>query len=78
MLLKKLLKDWKSVAEGTIKPKEQKAILYIGHDSTIVNILSSLGVWDPQIPGFGINMQFEFSLDRSTNEYGLEVNTRSD
>lgn len=72
-MLKKLLDDWKSAADGTLKPKERKAFLYIGHDSTIVNILSTLKVWDPQIPGFAINILMEFSRDKITGEYGLEV-----
>ena len=73
VLLKKLINDWKSVIDGTIKPKERKAFLYIGHDSTIVNLLRALKVWDPQVPGYAINIFIEFSQDEYTNEHGIEV-----
>lgn len=56
-----------------IKPKERKAFLYGGHDSTIANLLSALNVFDPQVPGYGVAIMLEFSKDRITNEYGVEV-----
>lgn len=71
--MKKLLQDWKAVANNSLAPKERKMFLYGGHDSTIVNILRTLQVWDPQFPGFGIMILFEFSKDVITNTYGLEV-----
>lgn len=70
VLLKKLINDWKSKEENSIK---QKAFLYGGHDSTIVNILRALNVWDPQLPGYGITILFEFSRDVVTGHYGLQV-----
>ncbi|KAB0791597.1 hypothetical protein PPYR_03397 [Photinus pyralis] len=73
VLLKKMIEDWKSVADGTLKPKQRKAFLYIGHDTTVVNILSALKLWHPQVPGFAINTFFEFSQDLNTKEYGVEV-----
>lgn len=77
VFLKKLISDWNSTVDGTLKPKDRKAFLYIGHDSTIVNILSALKVWDPQIPGFAINVLMEFSQDTITKEYGLELFLRN-
>lgn len=77
VLLKKLLSDWKTKADGTLKPSQRKAYLYGGHDSTIANILSTLKVWDPQIPEYGITILLELSKDRITNEYGLEVFLRN-
>lgn len=73
VFLKKLLADWQAVASDSPKSKARKAFLYIGHDSTIVNLLSTLKVWDPQLPGYAINILLEFSKDRITNEFGLEV-----
>ncbi|KAF5286471.1 hypothetical protein FQR65_LT12554 [Abscondita terminalis] len=77
VLLKKMIEDWKSVEAGTIKPKDRRAFLYVGHDSTVVNILSTLKIWDPQIPGFAINTLFEFSYDRDLHEYGVEIFLRN-
>ncbi|KAF5290084.1 hypothetical protein FQA39_LY14865 [Lamprigera yunnana] len=77
VLLKKLINDWISVIDGTLKPQDRKAFLYIGHDSTVVNILSALKIWDPQIPGFAINTIFEFSYDKNLRTYGVEVFLRN-
>lgn len=73
VLLKKLLEDWKDVANNNLKPKNRLAVLYGGHDSTIANFLSALNVFDPQVPGFGIAVLLEFSVDTVTKNYGLDV-----
>lgn len=73
VFIKKLLSDWTAKAVGTIKPRSRKAFLYGGHDSTIVNILRALKVWDKQFPTYAITILFEFSKDLATNDYGLEV-----
>ncbi|KAK5638355.1 hypothetical protein RI129_012650 [Pyrocoelia pectoralis] len=73
VLLKKLISDWTAAQSN---PKH-KAFLYIGHDSTIVNILSTLKVWEPQIPGFAINVLFELSFNDTQNEYGVEIFLRN-
>jgi prostatic aicd phosphatase len=77
VLLKKLVSDWRSKVDGTIEPAQRKAFLYAGHDSTIVNILSALKVWDPQMPDYGITVLLELSRDKITNEYGVEVFLRN-
>ncbi|XP_063930430.1 testicular acid phosphatase homolog [Zophobas morio] len=77
VLLKKLISDWRSKADGTIKPPQRKAFLYGGHDSTIVNILRTLDVWDPQLPDYGITILLEFSTDKATNTHGLEIFLRN-
>ncbi|KAL3270774.1 hypothetical protein HHI36_021300 [Cryptolaemus montrouzieri] len=77
VLLKKLISDWKSKADGQLKPKERKAFLYGGHDSTIANLLSALKVWDPQIPVYGITILLEMSRDKSSGEMGIEVYLRN-
>lgn len=77
VLLKKLLADWQEVVDGSQTPKNRKAFLYGGHDSTIANLLSALNVFDPQVPGYGISILLEFSKDKITNNYGLEVNQYS-
>ncbi|KAG5883754.1 hypothetical protein JTB14_023176 [Gonioctena quinquepunctata] len=76
VLLKKLLEDWTAKAEGTIKPEKRKAFLYGGHDSTIVNILRTLRVWDEQFPVYAITILFELYKDTSNN-YGVEIYLRN-
>lgn len=73
LLLKKIIDDWTSYVNGSIKPEEQKAFLYGGHDSTIVNIMRSLDVWDPQLPDYAITVLLEFSKDTISDVYGVEV-----
>ena len=73
VLLKKIVGDWKSVRDNTIEPKDRKAFLYAGHDSTIANLLSALKVFDPQVPGYGAAILLELSRDKITKQYGVEV-----
>ncbi|CAG9815088.1 unnamed protein product [Phaedon cochleariae] len=77
VLLKKLIQDWTSKAAGTIKPSARKAILYGGHDATIVNLLSTLKVWDEQFPDYAITILFELYKDNASNEYGIEIFLRN-
>ncbi|XP_018561726.1 prostatic acid phosphatase-like isoform X2 [Anoplophora glabripennis] len=77
VLLKKLLEDWRSKADGTISPSIRKAFLYGGHDSTISNIMSTLKIWDPQIPGYGVTILFELWKDLATDKYGVEIYLRN-
>ncbi|CAG9820084.1 unnamed protein product [Phaedon cochleariae] len=77
VLLKKLIEDWSAKAAGTIKPSARKAILYGGHDGTIVNLLSTLKVWDEQFPGYAITILFELYKDNATSDYGVEIYLRN-
>ncbi|KAF5290069.1 hypothetical protein FQA39_LY14850 [Lamprigera yunnana] len=70
VFIKKLIEDWKLTMNGTLQPK---AFLYVGHDSTIVNILSALKLWTPQIPNFSCNIFVEFSYNHSIDQYGVEI-----
>ncbi|CAG9770170.1 unnamed protein product [Ceutorhynchus assimilis] len=76
VLLKKILNDWQSKINGTISPKTRKAFLYGGHDSTIVNFMRSLKVWDPQLPDYAITILLELSQDQA-GTYGVEVFLRN-
>lgn len=44
--VKKALEKMQDKAEGKLKPESQKMFVYVAHDSTIVNVLSTLNVWD--------------------------------
>ncbi|KAF5286470.1 hypothetical protein FQR65_LT12553 [Abscondita terminalis] len=70
VFVKKLIEDWKDVQNASTR---LKAFLYVGHDATIVNILSALKLWEPQVPNFSANVFFEFSYDRERDEYGVEI-----
>nr|CAH7742768.1 unnamed protein product [Callosobruchus chinensis] len=77
VFIKKVLNDWESKATGTLAPKERKAYLYGGHDSTIVNIMRSLKIWDTQFPRYGIMILFELLKDEKSGEYGIEIYLRN-
>uniref|UniRef100_A0A1Y1N7Z4 Acid phosphatase n=1 Tax=Photinus pyralis TaxID=7054 RepID=A0A1Y1N7Z4_PHOPY len=73
VLVKKLIADWTAATSGG----KRKASLFIGHDSTIVNLLSALKIWEPQLPGFAINVLFELSHNGTRDEYGVEIFLRN-
>jgi hypothetical protein len=63
-LLKKIINDTQAKAEGKLNPPGRKMFMYAGHDSTISNLLSSLKVWDPQIPDYGIMILIELHSNK--------------
>lgn len=75
--IKKLLNEFQSKINSTIKPKELKISLYTGHDSSIVNILSALKVWTKQFPEYGIMAMFELVRDKSSGEIGVQFYLRN-
>ncbi|XP_057663613.1 prostatic acid phosphatase-like isoform X1 [Diorhabda carinulata] len=74
VLLKKLMEDWTTKIEGK---NNFKAFLYGGHDQTVVNLLSTLKIWDEQLPDYAITVLFELYKDTSTDEYGVEIYLRN-
>ncbi|KAI4455065.1 acid phosphatase-related [Holotrichia oblita] len=73
VLLKKIIDDWASKKDGTIKPDGRRMFVYGGHDSTIANLLSALKIFKPHVPDYTSTIILEFSRDRFTGEYGIEV-----
>ncbi|KRT86473.1 Phosphatase [Oryctes borbonicus] len=73
VLLKKIIKDFVMKKDGTLKPKGRKLFVYGGHDSTIANLLSALKIFKPHVPDYAATIVLEFSRNRFTNEYGVEV-----
>ncbi|XP_050315759.1 prostatic acid phosphatase-like isoform X2 [Anthonomus grandis grandis] len=75
VLLKKILSDWQAKTNET-SSTAIKGILYGGHDSTVVNLLRTLKVWDPQFPDYGITILMELSKD-TNGTYGVEMYLRN-
>lgn len=73
----KMIKEWQSKRDATIRPKDSKIYLYTGHDSTIVNILSAIGVWHQQLPVYGIMGMFELLEDTKSGEWGVQMYLRT-
>lgn len=75
--VQKLINEFQSKVNSTIKPKTLKISLYTGHDSSIVNILSGLQVWTKQFPTYGIMAMFELVRDKNTGEIGVQLYLRN-
>ncbi|KAG8263237.1 prostatic acid phosphatase-like [Homalodisca vitripennis] len=71
-LLKKILSDSQAKLEPSNK---RKMFLYAGHDSTVVNLLMALKVWDEQIPVYNILALVE--LHQIDKNYGLKIFLRN-
>lgn len=72
--MKKAIGDWDKKVDEKLKTK---IFLYAGHDSTVTNILSAFNVWQQQFPDYGITALLEFSKQKQTGEYGLEIFLRN-
>ena len=72
--MKKAINDWDKKIEEKIKTK---IFLYAGHDSSVTNILSAFNVWTQQFPDYGITALLEFSRNKISGEYGLEIFLRN-
>lgn len=70
-LITEIVTNMNKKAEGTLKPENRKMFMYVGHDSTIVNLLNGLGVWDKQIPGYNIMTMIE--LHETDSGWKVEV-----
>lgn len=75
--INRMLREFEQKRDGTIKPKELKISLYTGHDSSVVNILSGLNVWEKQFPTYGIMALFELVRDKKTKEIGVQMYLRN-
>lgn len=69
----KMVNEWLQKTENTLKPADRKIFLYTGHDSSIVNVLSALQVWEEQFPGYAIMGIFELLQERTTQEFGVQM-----
>lgn len=74
VFVNKTFSDWDDKVAEKLKTK---IMLFAGHDSTVTNILSAFNVWDSQFPDYGITALLEFSLNRKTGEYGVELLLRN-
>lgn len=70
--LSKMAKEWQQKIDSTLQ-KGRKIYVYAGHDSTVVNVMSGLNVWEEQFPGYGIMGIFELLQDKKTQEYGVQI-----
>lgn len=71
--LRKMYDEILAKQAGTLQPKDRGMFIYNGHDWTVGNILSALGVWKRQMPRFAVMAIFETHKNKETGEYYVEV-----
>ncbi|KAH8314807.1 hypothetical protein KR067_005978 [Drosophila pandora] len=76
--LKKMFDEMQAKRNGTLKPSSRKLFIYTGHDSTVVNILSALKVWERQLPRYSSMILFELHKNKTTGDYWVEIYFRND
>ncbi|XP_055310683.1 prostatic acid phosphatase-like [Sitodiplosis mosellana] len=75
--IQKLVTEFENKRDGKLKPKDLKISLYTGHDSSVVNILAGLNVWEKQFPAYGIMALFELVRDKKSGELGVQMYLRN-
>ncbi|XP_034106762.1 prostatic acid phosphatase [Drosophila albomicans] len=76
--LRKMYDEMLAKEAGTLRPKDRGMFIYTGHDWTVGNILSALGIWKRQMPRFAVMAIFETHQNRQTGEYYVEIFLRND
>lgn len=71
--LRKMYDEMLAKQAGSLKPKDRGMFIYNGHDWTVGNILSALGVWKRQMPRFAVMAIFETHKNTQTGEHYVEV-----
>lgn len=71
--LRKMYDEMLAKQAGTLRPKDRGMFIYTGHDWTVGNILSALGIWKRQMPRFAVMAIFETHKNRATGEHYVEV-----
>ncbi|OXU18767.1 hypothetical protein TSAR_012990, partial [Trichomalopsis sarcophagae] len=74
-LVSKIAHSMLDRAQST-KPYKRKMFMYVGHDSTIVNLLEGLKVWDMQIPGYSIMTMVELH-ENELEGYNVQIYLRN-
>ncbi|XP_017957903.1 venom acid phosphatase Acph-1 [Drosophila navojoa] len=75
--LKKMFDEMQQKRNGTLKPEKRKLFIYTGHDSTVVNVLSGLKIWERQLPRYSVMALFELHKNKETGDYWVEIYFRN-
>lgn len=70
-MLKKIVSDMLAKREGTLQPEKRKMLMFVGHDSTIVDLLNTMYIWHNQLPHYNIMTMIELHEDE--NEWNVQV-----
>ncbi|KAJ8931199.1 hypothetical protein NQ314_015922, partial [Rhamnusium bicolor] len=69
--LQKIIEDTKAKITGALKPSKRKIFLYSCHESNIANFLTTLDVFEPQIPPYGCYILVE--VHKIEGVYGIKI-----
>ncbi|KAL7734385.1 hypothetical protein ACLKA6_010718 [Drosophila palustris] len=75
--LKKMFDEMQQKRNETLKPDRRKLFIYTGHDSTVVNVLSALKIWERQLPRYSVMALFELHKNKETGDYWVEIYFRN-
>ncbi|XP_060530825.1 venom acid phosphatase Acph-1-like [Cylas formicarius] len=70
-MLRKILEDSKRKIDGTLTPSSRKMFVYSGHERNVANILTTLGVYQDDIPSYGSHVLVE--LHKISGQYGFKI-----
>ncbi|XP_055301172.1 prostatic acid phosphatase-like [Sitodiplosis mosellana] len=68
--IREILEHFEQKINGSLSPN-RSLFLYSAHDSTIANVLNSLGLFDPHNPPYASSVYFE--LYQSNDEYYMQI-----
>lgn len=68
-----LLNDYTYKVNRLKDYEKRKMFLYVAHDSTIVNLLMALNLWESQVPQY--NTMIIFELHKLRGDYAVKVGT---
>lgn len=72
--IKKAIKTMQQKKKGTLKPPSRKMFAYVSHDSTLVNVMTAMGVWDGKDTDY--NCMFMMELHENDGEWNVQVSQR--
>nr|ACE75179.1 histidine acid phosphatase [Glyptapanteles flavicoxis] len=67
----KMVNKMEDRSTGKLAPKSRKMYAYIAHDNTVVNVLSTMGVWDNKEPGFNAMVLVE--LHENKGQWNVQL-----
>ncbi|XP_015115859.1 venom acid phosphatase Acph-1 isoform X1 [Diachasma alloeum] len=73
--VKKALRKMQERSNGTLTPADRKMFAYVAHDSTLVNVLSALGLWDGEPPGYSSMVIIE--LHEENGRWNVQIFQRN-
>ena len=73
-LLTKIATSMKDKKDGSLKPKDRKMFMYVGHDSTVVALLDALKVWNMKIPFYSSMVMVELHEDPKGWNVQVKIN----